>query len=589
MRGEAAALSAEADALGSAAARPQGRWRSSFSRDHRLQSVPPSETPRAAVTPSGSDPAAPSSPHFAQTTGAPPSAAGDRTKLSSPLDEGWEADETRSLRLAVLNAARAALLAGSTVLAFFAGGYFDTPRVWAGLVAWLLVVVAMVACQRPLPRLWPAWLAVGGLTLLAAWTLISVSWAPIAGNAYNVGQRLVLYAGMLLAAVALLRTRVAQRAVEPVLATGMLIVIGYGLSERMLPGLLHFSRSVSAGGRLEQPLTYWNAMGEVAALGIVLAVRVAGDATRGAWLRVAAAAAAVPLGMGLYLTFSRGALFACAAGLVTLIVAAPSRAQLQALLLCACAGGLAALSAAPFGGVTSLVGSQVTRERQGAISLALLVVIVIATALAQRQLIRRAPAGNLRLPPRAPWIVLGLVCAGFALALAAGAKEGSTQPLASGASRLTTLQSDRYDYWRVALRAFAHEPLSGVGAGGWSVYWLRWRALDVGAQDAHSLPLQTAAELGLVGLALLAAFFAGVAVAARRAQRFAPVLAAGPMAGFVAYAAHAPLDWDWEMPAVTLIALVLAGSLLALAGRADLAAHTPGVSAQKNASERLAT
>jgi hypothetical protein len=31
----------------------------------------------------------------------------------------------------------------------------------------------------------------------------------------------------------------------------------------------------------------------------------------------------------------------------------------------------------------------------------------------------------------------------------------------------------------------------------------------------------------------------------------------------VAYAAHAPLDWDWQMPAVTLVALILAGLVLA--------------------------
>ena len=42
-------------------------------------------------------------------------------------------------------------------------------------------------------------------------------------------------------------------------------------------------------------------------------------------------------------------------------------------------------------------------------------------------------------------------------------------------------------------------------------------------------------------------------------------LAAGPIAGLVAYLAHAPLDWDWEMPAVTLVAIILAGMLLALA------------------------
>ena len=39
-------------------------------------------------------------------------------------------------------------LAGPAVLAFFAGGYFDGPRVWAGLVTWALVVVAMFSAPR---------------------------------------------------------------------------------------------------------------------------------------------------------------------------------------------------------------------------------------------------------------------------------------------------------------------------------------------------------------------------------------------------------------------------------------------------------
>jgi hypothetical protein len=56
----------------------------------------------------------------------------------------------------------------------------------------------------------------------------------------------------------------------------------------------------------------------------------------------------------------------------------------------------------------------------------------------------------------------------------------------------------------------------------------------------------------------------GVALGARRAHRVAPEIAAGAIAVAVAYAAHAPLDWDWQMPAVTLPALVLMGRLLAL-------------------------
>jgi hypothetical protein len=95
---------------------------------------------------------------------------------------------------------------------------------------------------------------------------------------------------------------------------------------------------------------------------------------------------------------------------------------------------------------------------------------------------------------------------------------------------------------------------------------LRYRSFNEFAHDAHSLPLQTAAELGFVGVGLLAAFLGGVALAARDALQIAPEAAAGPTAAFVVWVAHSPLDWDWEMPAVTLIALVLAGAILALAG-----------------------
>jgi O-antigen ligase len=104
-----------------------------------------------------------------------------------------------------------------------------------------------------------------------------------------------------------------------------------------------------------------------------------------------------------------------------------------------------------------------------------------------------------------------------------------------------------------------------VGAGVWAVWWLRDRTLNEFAVDAHSLPLQTAAELGVVGLAALGMLFGGVAAAARIAHRRAPGLTAGPIAALVTYTAHAPLDWDWQMPAVTLVAVMLAGSVLALA------------------------
>jgi hypothetical protein len=456
------------------------------------------------------------------------------------------------------------LLAGPTVLSFFSGGYFDPARAWAGLLAWILAALALIAASR-LPRSRSAWLAIGGLALLGAWTLASMAWAPVRGNAYHSSQLVLMYTGALFAGTLLLRDRWLLRVLEPALAAGGLIVVLYGLSERLLPGLLHFARSVTAQGRLEQPLTYWNAMGELAAIALVLSARIAGDGERPPGLRALAAAAAAPLGMGLYLTYSRGAVFACLVGLLVLLAAAPRREQLASILLALVMGGLAIAAAAPLHGLSALGGSLGARELQGGIALGVLVVLMLAAGAVQLGLSRRLQGGRLAWVPRHPvaW-ALGLATVALAAVIAVGGAEGSTRQISTGAGRFVALGSNRYDFWRVAIKAFAAQPLHGVGAGGWQVWWLRYRSFAGFARDAHSLPLQTAAELGLVGLALLLIFLAGVAVSGRSALRVAASRAAGPLAGFVAYVTHSPLDWDWQMPALTLVALLLGAALLAL-------------------------
>jgi O-antigen ligase len=120
------------------------------------------------------------------------------------------------------------------------------------------------------------------------------------------------------------------------------------------------------------------------------------------------------------------------------------------------------------------------------------------------------------------------------------------------------------------------------------VEWLRWRSVAEGAQDAHSLELQTLAELGVVGAALLLSVLAGIALAARRSLRAAtataPAATAGLIAALVTYLAHSPLDWDWQMPAVTLIATALAGAVIAAAEPA--ADDAQSASAMRGASRR---
>jgi O-antigen ligase len=128
------------------------------------------------------------------------------------------------------------------------------------------------------------------------------------------------------------------------------------------------------------------------------------------------------------------------------------------------------------------------------------------------------------------------------------------------------VESNRTAYWSVAFKTFAHHPLKGHGSASFQVDWARERTIPDPAKDAHSLYVETAAELGLVGIALLLALLYGVGASAVRAQRRLPELSAGWIAALCAWAVHAGLDWDWEMPAVALIGLLLAGALIAWGG-----------------------
>ena len=461
------------------------------------------------------------------------------------------------------SAGAAVLLALPTVLAFFSGGYFDEARLWAAIAAFALVLVAVVVSDAPLPKGWPGRLALIGLAALAGWTALSISWAPLAGPAFHDTQRLLLYLAALTAAAALLRGWTTAEAIEPALAGGTLIVIGYALSGRLLPGLIHESHSLSAAGRLEQPLTYWNATGALAAIGVVLCARLAGDPERRDRTRAAAAAASAPLGVGVYLSFSRGALAALAAGLLVLLMLAFDRPQLRAIGITVGAGVLASIPAGLESGVRSLHGSMGSREAQGAIMLVLLLAIAAAAAALT---LRGGRAAEERALPALRRVHLLAALAVLLLATAlvvARSHEKTTLARGATTARLSSIESNRYAYWRVAGHMFVHHPLRGEGSGSFGTEWLARRKIPEAALDAHSLYIETGAELGLVGLAALGLFLGGGAVAGRRAYRRDAALTAGWIAALSVWLVHAGLDWDWEMPGLSLIAVILAGALIA--------------------------
>jgi hypothetical protein len=469
------------------------------------------------------------------------------------------------------------LVVGPVALAFWSGGYFDGPRLVAlGGVAVVLLVLAVVApAGSLLPRGAGPWAAVAGLSLLAGWVALSRGRSVLPDVAGDDAERVLLYAGFLVAGSIAWRRRDLARLAEPLVAGGILVVLLYALAGRWLPGIVSLTATANAGGRLEQPLTYWNAMGLVAAIGVVLCVRMAGDAERSADLRAGAAAAVVPLGCGVYLSFSRGALAALAAGLVVLFVCAPTRAQVRAGLVALVASGVAVAVCATLPGVRALEGGAGTRERQGLVALAVTLLGAAAAATLADRIGRSERRDGMRafaLPVAARWVAALLVVMTVAVPVLAARSSGVGRVAAAGqpqfgasTRRLTSLESNRYAYWRVALLAFRAHPVSGVGSGSFKAEWLRQRTIDDPAKDAHSLELETLAELGLVGFAMLLAVLGGVAASARRVWRCDPGLAAGPAAGLTVFLIHSGLDWDWEIPGATLPALTLAALLVARA------------------------
>jgi O-antigen ligase len=277
----------------------------------------------------------------------------------------------------------------------------------------------------------------------------------------------------------------------------------------------------------------------------------------------------VPIYLGLYLSFSRGALAATAVGLVALILVVPSRTQVRALTLVLVGGGLCALVSSFLPGVESLAGSAADRRVDGLVMLGALALAAAATAAVARALVQAGDRENIRLalPRRALLAGLAvLVLAGPpAAALAKDRSELPSRLPKVGARRLGDVGSNRYAYWRVALDTFAHHPLAGVGPSGFDVEWARERRIREEVHDAHSLYLETLAELGLVGAVFLALFLGGVTAAAVTVASRDPAMAGGLVSALAVWGAHVALDWDWEMPGVTLVALVIAGALLARA------------------------
>jgi O-antigen ligase len=99
----------------------------------------------------------------------------------------------------------------------------------------------------------------------------------------------------------------------------------------------------------------------------------------------------------------------------------------------------------------------------------------------------------------------------------------------------------------------------------------------------HSLYLEVLSELGIVGALILAAFVGATIVGMVAVRRRPGVLGAGAAAAagaaWATWLVHAGIDWDWQMPALTLLGLMLVATLLVRDPAADASLVSPASSA----------
>lgn len=480
----------------------------------------------------------------------------------------------------------AAGLAVATVagVAAASGGYFPTSWGWTALVlAWVVLAAALIGGAR-LGRLELVWTA--ALAGLAGLACLSGLWGA-SGPAALAGQRLLVYVAAVPAALLLVRRRDIGLFLGGLIA-GATGACAYGLATRLEPDRVG-SFGAEAGYRLFEPLGYWNALGTFAALALLLSLGLA-CYVRSATGAILAALAPVVLLPTLYFTFSRGAWLALGVGAVVALGVSLRRLRLAtgALVLLPLPA-LGVLLASRLDGLTKSTATlaQATDDGHtlllllGLLALGQLLVATAFVALGRRvdvpQRARRALGATLTAVVAAGLVAV-FVTYDDPVSLAQRGYDSFTGPPTGGTDlngRLLTFSNNgRIELWGAAWDEFRAHPVVGSGAGGFERWWFEHRQSGQAVRDAHNLYAQTLGELGVVGLALLVAVLAVPLVAGVRARRHP--LAAVALGAYAAYLVHAFVDWDWQVPALTLLALFCGAAVVVAARDEDDDERAPG-------------
>lgn len=480
-----------------------------------------------------------------------------------------------------------------SVLALGNGGYEAVARGRVGVAVWWVVLLG--AFIGAFPRRVPstAWVAVGLLGALALWTGVAASWSESAERSVTEFARVATYLGVLVLGVCVV-ARTGARPLVAGVASAIAFVAALAVLSRVHPAWFASGDRVALFGeigarRLSYPLNYWNALGALVAMGVPLLLALSVGA-RTAATRAASVAALPVLALCMYLTISRGSLLVAAVAVAVLLMLAPGRWALLGKLALG-ASGAALLIAVARSQPALRSGIDTPQARSdGDILLVVTLLVCLGVGLAswgidwttKRVVLPAPPWKNLsRGVLRGVSSAAALTVVVAALALGVGDEIGErwqefkappTLTMAGSSDLVSRLQAvngtGRYQLWQAAIDANRAHRWNGIGPGAFEFWWTRNPTTPLFVRDAHNLYLETLAEAGIVGFALLVSLLMWVLIVAARRTLRAPVrtrlwlaAASATIAGFLTSAA---LDWTWEVAVAPAAMLLMSAVVVAV-------------------------
>lgn len=476
-------------------------------------------------------------------------------------------------------------------LALSGGGYDIVLRSEVGILLSWVALLGVIVGLLPRRRFGPAaWTAVALFAAFLAWTWLALGWTQSKEQTLDQVALVATYLGVLVLGLSLTR----RRTMRPLLS-GLACAIGVvsllAVLSRLVPEWFPADSAARfyATPRLRYPFDYSDGVGEFAALGIPLLLYVATGA-RSIAARVVAAAGLPVVVLCLALTVSRGGTLAAAVGLIAFFALVPDRLPRLATALVAAAGSaVVMLELLHLAGVRDAFMHPAPAGQRHTM-LIVLAVVCIVVALLQGALTVAGRGGKrpswLKVSRGQSLMVTGVIVAAVAAVVVVGISSGTTgklwhdfkQPNPPVAGNqyfrlLSVAGSHRYQYWVAAIHAFEAHPWDGIGPGTFQFYWAAHNSLAEFVRNAHSLWIETLAELGIIGLALIGGFFAFALIAgtirAFRAPPHTRLAIATAVAATAAFCAAAAFDWVWQIGVMPMIAMLLVAVAVGGAGQRE--------------------